>query len=86
MRQRGFSLFALAALTALVLGGAVAPMAAAAPAVDTGSAGLGIPNPPPPPPEGGDGQHQPGEPCENGGHYEWVYNERFGSWYLVCQA
>ena len=51
-------------------------------AIDSGSA---APGSPPPPPTGGDGQHQPGEPCGNGGRYAWEYSGHYGGWILVCK-
>lgn len=40
----------------------------------------------PPPPTGGDGQHQPGEPCGEGRAYAWEYDTHYGwGWILICR-
>lgn len=74
---------AVAALTAWAPGAAASP--------GSGSGGGQGPGPLeqiPPKPEGGDGEHEPGEPCKFGnepGHYAWKYETHYGwGWQLMC--
>lgn len=74
------------ALTIAALGVAAftvgAPIAAASPGSGSAQPGQQAP----PKPEGGDGEHEPGEPCGNQGHYEWHYETHYGwGWQLDCK-